>query len=264
MRLTHSARARDRIAQSLRQPVALCVSSWPVGRRQAMRHGPFETAPEALDAIHDRLESGGAHAATAAVRSSFLTGMRLGKYRGHPRCKCVQRTQTLDARDRCCFRDRQAAQLYRGMHACDATEMAVKPYSYSWQQLMGAGTLAGIGFTMPLFIASEAFSLAAVYTATKIAIFAGSILSAALGFAILWDAPRTGVRPMTVLRPGRNPASRSCLSQNDPLRRADCIEKENCASKQHVWQRTDLPSRIMKSDTASFLSALGPSCATWL
>jgi Na+/H+ antiporter NhaA len=35
---------------------------------------------------------------------------------------------------------------------------AVKPKEYSWAQLAGAGALAGIGFTMSLFIAGEAFS----------------------------------------------------------------------------------------------------------
>jgi len=36
--------------------------------------------------------------------------------------------------------------------------VAVKPSAYSWWQLIGAGCLAGIGFAMSLFIASEAFS----------------------------------------------------------------------------------------------------------
>jgi len=35
--------------------------------------------------------------------------------------------------------------------------IAVKPPEYSWRQLCGAGALAGIGFTMSLFIAGEAY-----------------------------------------------------------------------------------------------------------
>ncbi|MEP6605137.1 MAG: Na+/H+ antiporter NhaA, partial [Nitrosospira sp.] len=58
----------------------------------------------------------------------------------------------------------------------------------SWRQLAGAGALAGIGFTMSLFIASQAFSVEADFAAAKIAIFAGSILSAIIGVAILWNA----------------------------------------------------------------------------
>ena len=39
-------------------------------------------------------------------------------------------------------------------------KVAVKPREYSWAQLAGAGALAGIGFTMSLFIAGEAFPAA--------------------------------------------------------------------------------------------------------
>ena len=41
--------------------------------------------------------------------------------------------------------------------------IAVKPAAYSWRQLFGAGALAGIGFTMSLFIAGQAFPSAADY-----------------------------------------------------------------------------------------------------
>ena len=35
--------------------------------------------------------------------------------------------------------------------------IAVKPDRYSWRQVLGAGALGGLGFTMSLFIAGEAF-----------------------------------------------------------------------------------------------------------
>jgi Na+:H+ antiporter, NhaA family len=66
--------------------------------------------------------------------------------------------------------------------------VAAKPQAYSWRQLAGAGTLAGIGFTMSLFIASQAFPTETDYAAAKIAIFIGSIASALIGVAILWSA----------------------------------------------------------------------------
>jgi NhaA family Na+:H+ antiporter len=66
--------------------------------------------------------------------------------------------------------------------------LAVKPNDYSWRQLTGAGALAGIGFTMSLFIASQAFPTATDFAAAKIAVFAASILSALIGVAILWNA----------------------------------------------------------------------------
>ena len=66
--------------------------------------------------------------------------------------------------------------------------IATKPDEYSWRQLIGAGALAGIGFTMSLFIASQAFPVEADFAAAKIAVFVGSIASAVLGVAILWNA----------------------------------------------------------------------------
>jgi Na+:H+ antiporter, NhaA family len=56
--------------------------------------------------------------------------------------------------------------------------------------LAGAGSLAGIGFTMSLFIAGQAFPDPADYAAAKIAIFIASLIAAVLGTAILY--PRRG------------------------------------------------------------------------
>ncbi len=64
--------------------------------------------------------------------------------------------------------------------------IAVKPAEYSWRQLAGAGALAGIGFTMSLFIAGEAFPDLADFAAVKIAIFIASLTAGTLGAAILW------------------------------------------------------------------------------
>ena len=64
--------------------------------------------------------------------------------------------------------------------------IAVKPEAYSWRQLIGAGALGGIGFTMSLFIAGLAFPNAADYAAAKIAIFIASLIAAALGTIILY------------------------------------------------------------------------------
>ena len=64
--------------------------------------------------------------------------------------------------------------------------IAVKPEAYSWRQLVGAGALGGIGFTMSLFIAGLAFPDPADYAAAKIAIFIASLIAAAIGTAILY------------------------------------------------------------------------------
>ena len=64
--------------------------------------------------------------------------------------------------------------------------IATKPVEYSWRQLCGAGALAGIGFTMSLFIAGEAFPNPADFAAAKIAIFTASLIAGVIGTAILW------------------------------------------------------------------------------
>jgi NhaA family Na+:H+ antiporter len=52
--------------------------------------------------------------------------------------------------------------------------------------LIGAGALGGIGFTMSLFIAGQAFPNPADYAAAKIAIFIASLIAAGLGTIILY------------------------------------------------------------------------------
>ena len=66
--------------------------------------------------------------------------------------------------------------------------LAIKPDAYSWRQLAGAGALAGIGFTMSLFIAGQAFADPGDFAAAKIAVFAASVLAALAGAALLWSA----------------------------------------------------------------------------
>jgi Na+:H+ antiporter, NhaA family len=71
---------------------------------------------------------------------------------------------------------------------------AVKPGAYSWRQLLGAGALAGIGFTMSIFIASLAFPVEPDYAAVKIGVYTASILAGVIGVSILWNAgsPESG------------------------------------------------------------------------
>jgi NhaA family Na+:H+ antiporter len=68
--------------------------------------------------------------------------------------------------------------------------LAAKPAEYSWRQLAGAGALAGIGFTMSLFIAGEAFAEPADFSAAKIAIFTASLVAGIVGTAILRASPQ--------------------------------------------------------------------------
>src|SRR5690606_13673776 len=65
-------------------------------------------------------------------------------------------------------------------------KLAKKPTSYTWHQLFGAGVLAGMGFTMSLFIAGHAFPLTDNLAASKIAIFFASITAGISGSWILY------------------------------------------------------------------------------
>ena len=77
-----------------------------------------------------------------------------------------------------------------GSWAASRLGMATKPEAYSWRQLAGAGALGGIGFTMSLFIAAQAFGDEGDFNAAKIAIFLASIVASVLGVAIVWRRRR--------------------------------------------------------------------------
>jgi NhaA family Na+:H+ antiporter len=59
------------------------------------------------------------------------------------------------------------------------------PSGVSWAQIVGVGFLAGIGFTMSLFISNLAYTDAEVINASKIGIVIGSIIAGTIGFVIL-------------------------------------------------------------------------------
>jgi hypothetical protein len=83
-----------------------------------------------------------------------------------------------------------------------ATRLALKPEEYSWPQLAGAAALGGIGFTMSLFIAGEAFRSEADFEAAKIAVFIASVLSAIIGVTLLVLAARSVPATMRPLQDG--------------------------------------------------------------
>ena len=95
------------------------------------------------------------------------------------------------------FRHRPPADGDEAQQAAKLAEYAAEtllgsPDAYSWCRLSGAGALAGIGFTMSLFIASQGFPDPRDYPAAKFAIFLSSFLAGGLGLAILWEAANEG------------------------------------------------------------------------
>jgi NhaA family Na+:H+ antiporter len=65
------------------------------------------------------------------------------------------------------------------------------PEDMSWRHLLGTGLLAGIGFTMSIFITNLAFSDPAHIQGSKIAILAASLLASLLGFLCLSRSQRS-------------------------------------------------------------------------
>ncbi|HBQ49169.1 MAG TPA: Na+/H+ antiporter NhaA [Hyphomonas atlantica] len=59
------------------------------------------------------------------------------------------------------------------------------PERVNWMQVFGVSILAGIGFTMSLFIATRAFPDPAVLSSAKLAVLSGSLLSAVIGVLVL-------------------------------------------------------------------------------
>jgi NhaA family Na+:H+ antiporter len=59
------------------------------------------------------------------------------------------------------------------------------PEGVTWPQVIGAGCLAGVGFTMSLFISDLAFDNETLIAAAKIGILAASLTSGIVGFIIL-------------------------------------------------------------------------------
>ena len=67
-------------------------------------------------------------------------------------------------------------------------KLASEPEGVSWKKIYAASVLAGIGFTMSLFIANLAFNSPELLNISKVGILAGSLLSGVVGFIILKSA----------------------------------------------------------------------------
>jgi Na+:H+ antiporter, NhaA family len=154
-----------------------------------MRHGPSEPVLHALDAIHNRIES----PANKLLRSvepwssyAVLPVFALANagvvwsidvFAGHGRLiSAITLGLVLG----------KPIGIVVAARLAVLSGVAVKPTAYSWRQLSGAGAVAGIGFTMSLFIAGQAFPDPMDYAAAKVAIFLASLLGGGIGTAILW------------------------------------------------------------------------------
>ena len=72
------------------------------------------------------------------------------------------------------------------------TGMGVLPRNTTWNHVVGLSALAGIGFTVSLFVTELAFTQEAFADVAKIGIFAGSAVAGVVGSAILLRARAAG------------------------------------------------------------------------
>ncbi|MFN3623499.1 MAG: Na+/H+ antiporter NhaA [Hyphomicrobium sp.] len=156
---------------------------------EVLRRGPSLPALRAIDGIFDRMESPADRLLRhAGARSSYVilplfalanagVPLGMGVVAGHEQLMLAIIAGLVVGKP-------------LGLVAASALAvwagLASKSAGYTWRQLAGAGALAGIGFTMSLFIAGQSFPGASDFAAAKIAVFAASVISAIIGVAVLW------------------------------------------------------------------------------
>lgn len=158
---------------------------------EVLRHGPSLPALRAIDAIFDRMESPADRLLRhMGARSSYIilplfalanagVPLAIDVMAGHEQLMLgIIAGLTIG----------KPVGLIAASALAVWAGLATKSSDYTWRHLAGAGALAGIGFTMSLFIAGQSFPGASDFAAAKIAVFIASVLSAVIGVAILWNS----------------------------------------------------------------------------
>ena len=154
-----------------------------------LRHGLSRPALNALNLIHDRIESPASkvlHTVEPWSSYAVLPVFALAN------AGLVWSADVVEGHERLILAIVLGLVVGKPMGILLASWLAVrlgiaaKPEAYSWRQLAGSGALAGIGFTMSLFIAGEAFDNESSFSAAKLAIFIASFMAGLLGVLILW------------------------------------------------------------------------------
>jgi NhaA family Na+:H+ antiporter len=72
------------------------------------------------------------------------------------------------------------------------------PKGASWSQFIGIGILAGIGFTMSIFVTALAYQEVALQTDAKLAILVASILAMVTGYVWLYRSGKQNTHALHV------------------------------------------------------------------
>lgn len=184
------------LAALMAQAETVLSAEMRAAQKKILRHGPSEPTLRAFDAIHDRIQSPAdkllrsvepwssyfvlplfavANAGVAFTAAAVL---------GHERLMLAIVAGLVLGK---------ALGILGGAALAVRLGVADKSPDYNWRQLAGAAALAGIGFTMSLYIAAKAFPDPEEFAAAKIAVFIASLLAAGLGTTLLW--PRAAREP---------------------------------------------------------------------
>lgn len=79
--------------------------------------------------------------------------------------------------------------------------MARLPHGANWMHIYGVACLAGIGFTMSLFIGGLSYSDPDMMNHVRLGVLSGSLVSAVLGFTLLMLAPSAEAEEPNVMEP---------------------------------------------------------------
>lgn len=176
---------------ALMMQASTIISSEVRHEDEVLGRGPSTPALHALDANYDRLESPADHLLRhAGARSSYVAlpvfifvnaGVVTNPsvFIGHGRLMVAIAIGLAVGK---------SVGVFPAAAAAVGGGIAAKAAGYTWRQLAGAGALAGIGFTMSLFIAGQVLPDATAFSAAKIAVFVASVLSAVMGTILLWGA----------------------------------------------------------------------------
>ena len=161
---------------------------------RVLRHGPSEPALRMLDSIHDRIESPAAKLLRSVEPWSSYLVLPIFALAN---AGLTWSATVLEGHERLILAVVLGLVLGKpigmvlGAALAVRLGLAVKPEEYSWRQMIGAGALAGIGFTMSLYIAGKAFPDASDFAAAKVGIFIASFLAGGVGTVLLWSAARS-------------------------------------------------------------------------
>jgi len=159
-----------------------------------MRHGPSQPALEALDAIYDRIESPADKLLrTIEPWSSFFVlpifalanagvELSLDVFATHEELVLAIILGLVVGKP---------LGIMAAAAIAVASGIAVKPAAYTWRQLFGASVIAGIGFTMSLFVGGLAFGEGELQDAAKLGILFASAVAGVTGW---WLVRRSTAR----------------------------------------------------------------------